>query len=108
MPGLLAVLVFVDVAPCAALGWGGLVYGAGWLGAVLVLLEAAAAALAARKAASTSSSLGSGGWISEAGRLTSGLALTKAALVSRVFAGPGLVEVGAWAPGWAGLAGAAG
>ncbi len=89
MPGL------VEVVASAALGWGGLVDGAGWLGGVLVLLKAAAAAFAARKAASTSSSLGSGGWISEAGRLTSGLALTKAAVASRVFVGPGLVEAAA-------------
>jgi hypothetical protein len=86
VPGLLEVVASV------ALGWGGLVDGVGWLGGVLVLLKTAAAVFAARKAASTSSSLGAGGWISEAGRLTSGLALTKAAVTSRVFVGPGLVE----------------
>jgi len=90
----------------AALGWGGEVDGAGWLGGVLVLLTTAPAAFAARKAASTSSSSGSGGWTS-AGRLTSGLALTKAAVASRVFVRPGLVEAAA-APGLGVLAGDAG
>jgi hypothetical protein len=96
----------VEVVASAALGSGGSVDGAGWLGGVLVLLKPAAAAFAARKAASTSSSLGSGGWISEAGRLTSWVALTKAGVASRVFVGPGLVAPAS--PGLGVLAGEAG